>query len=124
LAVAKRGLRGRDYFVPVRGKQGEDIMKKSALIIGSSLAAIATAALAPDITRAQNAPPQNLQSSPQNQTTIRQQVQKNLQDAGFSDINIMPSSFLVRAKDKSGNPVMMVINPDSITTLTQTPNNQ
>jgi hypothetical protein len=99
-------------------------MKTSALIIASSLAAIATAPLAPDITRAQNAPPQNLQSSPQNQTTIRQQVQKNLQDAGFSDINIMPSSFLVRAKDKSGNPVMMVINPDSITTLTQTPNNQ
>jgi hypothetical protein len=94
-------------------------MKTSALIIASSLAAIA-----PDITRAQNAPPQNLQSSPQNQTTIRQQVQKNLQDAGFSDINIMPSSFLVRAKDKSGNPVMMVINPDSITTLTQTPSNQ
>jgi hypothetical protein len=99
-------------------------MKTSALIIASSLAAIATAPLVPDITRAQNAPPQTLQSSPQNQTTIRQQVQKNLQDAGFSDINIMPSSFLVRAKDKSGNPVMMVINPDSITTLTQTPNNQ
>jgi hypothetical protein len=97
-------------------------MKKFALIIGSSLAGIATAA--PDIARAQNVPPQNLQSSPQNQITIRQQVQKNLQDAGSSDINIMPSSFLVRAKDKSGNPVMMVINPDSITTLTETPNNQ
>jgi hypothetical protein len=92
-------------------------MKKSALIIGSSLAALAIAAVAPGTTRAQNAPPQN-------QVTVRQQVQKNLQDAGFSDINIMPSSFLVRAKDKSGNPVMMVINPDSITTLTQTPDNQ
>jgi hypothetical protein len=99
-------------------------MKKSAVIIGSSLAAIATAALTPDITRAQNGQPESFQSSPQNQATIRQQVKKNLQDAGFSDINIMPSSFLVRAKDKSGNPVMMVINPDSITTLTQTPNNQ
>jgi hypothetical protein len=31
----------------------------------------------------------------------------------------MPESFLVRAKDKSGNPVMMVINPDSITSLTE-----
>jgi hypothetical protein len=40
---------------------------------------------------------------------------KNLQDSGFTDIRIMPESFLVRAKDKDGNPVMMLINPDSIT---------
>ena len=30
----------------------------------------------------------------------------------------MPQSFLVRAKDKSGDPVMMVINPDSIEAVT------
>jgi uncharacterized membrane protein len=49
------------------------------------------------------------QNQPQNQNTqqtqaIQQQVQKNLQQAGFTDIHIMPSSFLVRAKDKDGNP--------------------
>ena len=58
------------------------------------------------------------QKSPQ---MVRQQVQKNLQQAGFSDIQIMPSSFLVRAKDKDGNPVMMVINPDSMTAVTEIP---
>jgi hypothetical protein len=58
------------------------------------------------------------QKSPQQ---VRQQVQKNLQQAGFSDIQIMPSSFLVRAKDKDGNPVMMVINPDSVTAVTEIP---
>ena len=31
----------------------------------------------------------------------------------------MPQSFLVRAKDKSGNPVMMVINPDSVLAVTE-----
>ena len=31
----------------------------------------------------------------------------------------MPQSFLVRAKDKSGDPVMMVINPDSVTAVTE-----
>jgi hypothetical protein len=31
----------------------------------------------------------------------------------------MPSSFLVRAKDSQGNPVMMVINPDSLTEVTE-----
>ena len=34
-------------------------------------------------------------------------------------ITIMPSSFLVRAKDSQGNPVMMVINPDSLTEVTE-----
>src|SRR5581483_12471388 len=51
-------------------------------------------------------------------TPIRQQVQQNLSKAGFTDIKIMPESFLVRAKDPNGNPVMMVINPDSVTAVT------
>ena len=49
---------------------------------------------------------------------LRQQVQANLTKAGFTDIKIMPTSFMVRAKDQSGNPVMMVINPDSFTEVT------
>jgi hypothetical protein len=64
--------------------------------------------------------PQALQ---QHQQTLQQQVKKNLQQAGFTDIKMMPSSFLVRAKDKQGNPVMMVINPDSVTALTEIPGN-
>jgi hypothetical protein len=59
------------------------------------------------------------QSSPGDAQTIQQQVQNKLQEAGFTDIQIMPSSFLVRAKDKAGNPVMMVISPDSVTTVTE-----
>jgi hypothetical protein len=52
---------------------------------------------------------------------LRQQVQDNLKKAGFTDIKVMPTSFLVRAKDQSGNPVMMVINPDSFTEVTALP---
>ena len=56
--------------------------------------------------------------------SVRDQIRKNLQDAGFSDISLMPSSFLVRAKDRDGNPVMMVIDPDSVTAVTEiNPNN-
>ena len=43
------------------------------------------------------------------------EARNDLTKAGFSDITIMPSSFLVRAKDSDGNPVMMVINPDFMT---------
>jgi hypothetical protein len=56
----------------------------------------------------------------QSQQSIRSKIQQNLQAAGFTDIKIMPSSFLVRAKDRDGNPMMMVINPDSVTAITET----
>jgi hypothetical protein len=78
---------------------------------------LTTAALAQNAAPSQQQAPQNAQ----NPQMIQQKVQKNLQEAGFTDIKIMPSSFLVRAKDKDGNPVMMVINPDSITAVTAIP---
>jgi len=74
-----------------------------------------TPALAQDATTTLN----RAQSSPGDSQTIQQQVQNNLQQAGFTDIQIVPSSFLVRAKDKAGNPVMMVISPDSVTAVTE-----
>jgi hypothetical protein len=63
------------------------------------------------------------QTSGQNQSSpsIQTQVKNNLAQAGYSDIRVMPESFMVRAKDKDGNPVMMIINPDSFTTLTAVP---
>jgi hypothetical protein len=66
-----------------------------------------------------NPSPRDQGTQTQSQQSIRQQVQNNLTQAGYTDIKIMPESFLVRAKDKNGNPVMMVINPDSITSLTE-----
>jgi hypothetical protein len=83
-----------------------------ALAILTVLSFIATPALA------QNAEPQQ-PGDPGNAVPIQQQVRNNLQQAGFTDIQIMPSSFLVRAKDRAGNSVMMVINPDSVTTVTE-----
>jgi hypothetical protein len=50
---------------------------------------------------------------------IAQKLREDLGKAGFTDITVLPSSFLVRAKDSAGNPVMMVINPDSMTTITE-----
>lgn len=50
---------------------------------------------------------------------LRGKIHGELSQAGFTDIHVMPQSFLVRAKDSSGNPVMMVINPDSVTSITR-----
>ena len=60
-------------------------------------------------------------SGAQSPTTIRlgQRLRDDLGKAGFTDITVMPTSFLVRAKDSQGTPVMMVINPDSVTAITE-----
>lgn len=49
---------------------------------------------------------------------IQAKLTQDLGKAGFTNVEVMPESFLVRAKDKDGRAVMMVINPDSITSVT------
>ncbi len=49
---------------------------------------------------------------------IQARLTQDLDKAGYTNVQVMPDSFLVRAKDKAGHPVMMVINPDSITAVT------
>ena len=82
---------------------------------GSSTANTGRSATAPN-----SASPPSAQNQPNAAANepLRQQVRDNLAKAGFTDIRIMPTSFMVRAKDQSGNPVMMVINPDSFTEVT------
>lgn len=81
------------------------------LLMVSALAVISFSV--PQIASAQNSP------QGQQQQSIQARVKNNLEQAGFTNVQIMPSSFLVRAKDKEGNPVMMVINPDSVTAITE-----
>ena len=50
---------------------------------------------------------------------VAQKLRSDLGKAGFTNITIMPSSFIVRAKNSEGAPVMMVISPDSVTALTE-----
>ena len=52
-------------------------------------------------------------------TSIRKQIQDQLSKAGYTGVDITPSSFLVRAKDRQGNPVEMVVGPDSVTEITE-----
>lgn len=50
-------------------------------------------------------------------TALSADMATSLRKAGFTDLRIMPNSILVRAKDKAGNPVAMVLNPGSMTEL-------
>lgn len=53
------------------------------------------------------------------QNNLRQQLRDSLAKAGFTSIKIMPSSFYVHAKNKKGEPVEMVIGPDTFTEVTE-----
>lgn len=54
-----------------------------------------------------------------NSAAMQQKMTSDLKQAGFTDIKVMPESFLIRATNKDGHPVMMIINPDSFTEITQ-----
>jgi hypothetical protein len=57
-------------------------------------------------------------SSTENNQTLPQEIKQKLKDEGFTDVQVVPGSFIVSAKDKSGDPVTMVIGPHSMMVLT------
>jgi hypothetical protein len=72
-------------------------------------------AVAQDAPKAQpadpNAGPEQSDSSKDATQTIQQLIQDRLASAGFTDIQMVPNSFLISAKDRDGRPVMMMASP-------------
>jgi hypothetical protein len=54
----------------------------------------------------------------QDATPLPVQIKQKLQSAGYSDVNVMPTSFVVQAKDKQGDPVEILITPHSMMEVT------
>jgi hypothetical protein len=50
---------------------------------------------------------------------ISAKLRQSLAQSGYTDIQVVPEAFLVHAKDKGGNPVMMMVRPNSVTEITQ-----
>ncbi len=61
----------------------------------------------------------SLSADQQNTPALQQKIKSDMEQAGFTQVQVMPQSFLVRAHDKQDHPVLMVINPDSVTAVTQ-----
>jgi sporulation protein YlmC with PRC-barrel domain len=53
---------------------------------------------------------------------MRADLRNMLEKSGYTDIRVAPSSFMVRARDKDGNAVMMSISPDQFTEVTDVSN--
>jgi hypothetical protein len=65
--------------------------------------------------------PTQQQKDAQSIQAIEDGLRMRLAHAGFTDIEMIPTSFLVRAKDANGNAVMLVLSPDSAAELKQAP---
>ena len=50
-----------------------------------------------------------------------QKLHDKLTSEGFTEVKVVPQSFLISAKDKSGNPIMMLVGPNSMTVLSAPP---
>jgi sporulation protein YlmC with PRC-barrel domain len=99
-------------------------MKASLLatIATSVLILYQPAAMAESTTPKQAASANEQTTAPQkvqDKQAWRMQVRDMLQKEGFTDIQVMTGSLLIRAKDKDGNPVIMNLSPDSITEVSE-----
>ena len=97
-------------------------MRLILLATGTALLLCTTAAVAqinaPNTSTA--APSANSANNSTNTTTpLRDNIRGMLQKSGFTDISMLPSSFIIRAKDQQGNPVVMSVSPDSVTELSE-----
>lgn len=88
---------------------------RAILLASAAVLALSQIASAQDVNNSQ--PPATA-----NQTASKQHLgadlRNMLQKSGYTDIRVAPTSFMVRAKDADGNPVVMSISPDSFTELT------
>ena len=50
--------------------------------------------------------------------SMRMQLSDNLTKAGYTDVKVVPEAFLVEAKNKAGERVVMFLSPDSMTVFT------
>jgi hypothetical protein len=95
-------------------------MKKTTIVAAAILTTVSSVALAQAASsNPGSAPtPATTASSQPSQSSIRQQLTNDLQQSGFTNIKVVPDSFLVKATDRSGNPVAMFIGPNSETEVT------
>lgn len=89
----------------------------AAMLSGAALANPANTGENTGQTQQNMMPPQQRGSSEanhQNNVVTISKLKQELQDAGFTDVQILADSFVVQAKDKDGNPTIMTLSPNGV----------
>jgi hypothetical protein len=88
---------------------------KVVIASAAALALMAGAAMAQSNANSTTSPQANQNNATQAATA--QKIKQDLQGAGFQDVNVVAESFLVQAKTKDGDPVVMTIGPHGMTMI-------
>jgi len=84
------------------------------LFTTSALAFLVLAGAAPAIAKTAD-PPATAESN--DNAALTEQIRARLIADGYKDITILPTTYAVSATDKAGKPVLLLIGPQSTTTL-------
>jgi hypothetical protein len=115
-AVARNGQYRTHQQIRTHPQPASGDNRMRTLLISAVMPLVlAIPASAQDLPSNQNAAPAAAQdqNALQSAQTIQEMLRSDLERAGFTDIQLAPSSFLVRAKDPDGNLVTMMLAPDS-----------
>jgi hypothetical protein len=84
-----------------------------------ALAALSAAlAYGPAMAQSQNSTASTPKPANESKQSLPQELKQKLEKQGFTEVNVVPQSFIVSAKDKEGDPVTIVISPHSLTMFT------
>ena len=97
---------------------------KSILAAAAILTLVAPSAFAQS-PGAQNQSGTGVQANPNSSRTSSavQKIEQDLQSAGFKDVKVLAESFVVQAKSKDGDPVLMTIGPHGMSVFEAINNN-
>jgi hypothetical protein len=83
--------------------------------------ALASVALVTAAAWAQSPPSASASGAPETKgddaRNLPQKIRDKLTADGFKDVEVVPNSFIVSAKDKNDNPIMMLIGPNGMTMI-------
>lgn len=89
----------------------------STLAFALVVSGAAVAQSAPSATKSPSADATKPQTSGQKSALTIDKVTQDLQKAGFSDVKVLEDAFLVQAKTKDGNPIIMTIGPSGMSAM-------
>ncbi len=100
------------------------MLSKVATLLGVSLCLALPAAAAQTSQTPSSSTNSEMQGQPapgMSSSSVRQHLMQDLEKAGYTNVKITPASFVAQAKNKQGEPVTMLISPDSVTMITTEP---
>src|SRR5581483_7306973 len=114
--TARMERRCSSFAIRLSTSNPKGIHMKSTILAASAVVAMALAGPAfaqGTATSGSQASSQGTSGSSQN-LAAAQKIQQDLKNAGFTDVKVVAESFVVQAKTKDGNPVVMTIGPQGM----------